>query len=359
MNAVAFDIEKRPSSAKEMLALFPNETALTPYDNRTVSIGQPPLEENTTPLPTGTVSPQGESKTPSQRPHRILRWTASIVGVILLLTTSVYGLGYWRPGNDEVRITKHDTVTIDEEVGIDAQTESYNPNTLDTLDNISNSSVLANDTSQKVDTSVVSPTIVVDKTKANAALIEGVENGNIGKVKKALAEGADPDTMKDGHAVLMIACYNGHSEIIKALIKAKANPNIKDSSNQTPLWLVQHINVPELTRVLLVAGADPNHQSFVSVLDRAAMFGRTEHVKLLLAGGAHVNSKSGNGYTPLMYAVRGLFDGGHIEVVRILLDAGADPNARADNGTTALKLALEGSTIYMVNLLIQYGAIEY
>jgi hypothetical protein len=67
----------------------------------------------------------------------------------------------------------------------------------------------------------------------------------------------------------------------------------------------------------------------------AAAAGRTEEVRRLIAAGAALEQRDGQGRTPLLLAVAG----NHVAVAQVLLDAGASPNSQAANRDTPWLLA--------------------
>ncbi|WP_287178758.1 ankyrin repeat domain-containing protein [Mesorhizobium sp.] len=91
--------------------------------------------------------------------------------------------------------------------------------------------------------------------------------------------------------------------------------------------------------ILLDAGSDPNyhhHGGFPAIIaalstDRAD---RLEIVRILIDGGADLNMRGVNDWTPLHYAVAIR----SVDAIRLLLAAGADPSleTRIDDYTTAL-----------------------
>lgn len=85
---------------------------------------------------------------------------------------------------------------------------------------------------------------------------------------------------------------------------------------------------------------------------RAALEGRTEIIKVLLANGTAVNEKDNCGRTALMFATVNL----HRDAVRTLLESGADVNVRADDGATALMLAACAGDIGIVRALLARSA---
>jgi hypothetical protein len=101
---------------------------------------------------------------------------------------------------------------------------------------------------------------------------------------------------------------------------------------------------------LLATGADPDVQasSGQSALGAAAAAGQTATARLLIARGAHVESRTRlTSDTPLTEAAQM----NQLEMVRLLLDRGADVNARDVLGRTALDWARENSNADIVRLI--------
>jgi hypothetical protein len=99
-----------------------------------------------------------------------------------------------------------------------------------------------------------------------------------------------------GETPLHLACWKGHTVVVKALLKKGADVHVKDSDGWTPLY-----------------GACWN--------------GHAEVVKALLGKGADVQAKNIGGETPLHWARRN----GHTEVVKALLEKSADVHAKDTN----------------------------
>ena len=107
--------------------------------------------------------------------------------------------------------------------------------------------------------------------------------------------------------------------------------------------------------LFLTAGMSPDAKGKdgISALTIAAIRGgHTEIVTLLLAKGADVNAKDGNGYTTLMNAA--LF--GNADVMKILIDKGADVNAKNNADETALMIAKKKTWHDIADILEKAGA---
>mgnify|MGYP003976240205 FL=1 len=105
--------------------------------------------------------------------------------------------------------------------------------------------------------------------KADRALLDAAENGNIEAARQAIADGADVDTLdKRGRAPIQNALHSNNIEAVKLLIDNGANLNTKAPNSWTPLY-------------------------------EAVLMGRMETVKLLIENGANVNAKDQMGGTPL------------------------------------------------------------
>jgi len=244
-------------------------------------------------------------------------------------------------------------------------------------------------------------------------LIQAVSNGDEAVVQKMLASGANVNAAHPltQWTALDIACFKGFSKIAEELITAHADVNSVDKNGGTPLMKAVALpsRSPEvisekikIVRLLLKAGADPNVKDrfgsspwqqamqngtpeIVDAFEDAGVKGvreaklmiaiasrDPEEVDALLKKGTDVNWKDPDGYNALSEAVlshniamlKAVLDHGaevntkfqkgwsalmiathenQPDLVRALLAAGADRNATNDSGTTALQLAeLEG-----------------
>jgi len=168
-----------------------------------------------------------------------------------------------------------------------------------------------------------------EQRKTANKLIPAVLAGDVAAVRAALAEGATLEDrhpivggFSDGHTPLLIASRDGHTEIVRKLLQAGANPNATE-----PLF-----------------GAVPLHKSTYN--------GYLE-ITRLLAGAAGVNLNyqgPSNGYTPLHDALWH----GFADCADVLLDAGARADIVGYDGKRPLDLARkELGTDHAVTLRLQ------
>jgi ankyrin repeat protein len=126
---------------------------------------------------------------------------------------------------------------------------------------------------------------------AQEQLREGVETGDVEKVEKAIAAGANINGQYGGifsETPLYTAVSEGYVKIIKLLLDKGANVNeIGDNVNDFPLV-------------------------------RAAKQGDVEIIELLLAAGAKINQRNGDGYTAIATVERKEQD--YEEIIKFLTE---------------------------------------
>jgi uncharacterized protein len=132
----------------------------------------------------------------------------------------------------------------------------------------------------------------------------------------------------DGSTPLLWATYTVDHELVRALLKAGARPNVTNNFGATPLAEGAKLGDAELVRLLLEAGADPSspNQDGQTALMLAASVGAPKVAELLTARGANVNAvETFRGQTALMWAAAG----NHADVVDVLIAHGANVKVRA------------------------------
>jgi ankyrin repeat protein len=140
-------------------------------------------------------------------------------------------------------------------------------------------------------------TVLMDAVKANA----------IETVRKLIQEGADVNGLDvNGDAPLVIAAYEGHTEIVKMLLEAGAD----------------------------VRAVDPGMKA--TALHAAAYAGRTEAARLLIEYHIDIDKQGPyNGYTALHDAIWQ----NNIGVAKLIVEAGTNLEINSNDGQTPLEMA--------------------
>ena len=197
--------------------------------------------------------------------------------------------------------------------------------------------------------------------KANASavrdqkFVELCRSGSPEEIKRALAEGANPnarDTIgnpgheaqfgrirtrigvreADGETALMAAVRRESAERIKVNVGqcTETSPAKADQASRKT-------RTPEAVALLLAAGADVNAKDW-NGQTALMLTADAATVHALLTAGADVNAKDENDRTALLLTVWER-DGAPPDAVRMLLAAGANPDIRDKDGETALIMA--------------------
>jgi ankyrin repeat protein len=154
------------------------------------------------------------------------------------------------------------------------------------------------------------------------ALVRAAAQGNTSETADLLLSGSDPDEAdEDGWTALHAAAVFNHLQIVELLLQAGAAVDTRSHDGFTPLLNAARAEAPVVT-ALLIAGADPE---------------------------AH---EARLGWRPL-----GRFaEHANAPAVQLLLDAGAEVDARDFSGQTALMDAAEAGSAECVELLLRAGA---
>lgn len=132
----------------------------------------------------------------------------------------------------------------------------------------------------------------------------------------------------DGSTPLLWATYKVDHDLVRALLRAGAKPNVTNKYGSTPLAEAVKLGDVELVRMLLDAKADPNspNQDGQTALMLATAIGSLPIAQQLISHGADVNAmETFRGQTALMWAA----GGNHPDIVDLLLAHKANVNVRA------------------------------
>ena len=266
------------------------------------------------------------------------------------------------------------------------------------------------------------------------ALLQAAFDGELELIEEELADGAaanqewrsaslelfvledadytfDPSIVWEVETALYLAARQGHTEIVRRLLAAGADPNIECKEGTALTEAVRRRAPEKVVRLLLAAGAypfpavsrasqigdwrvflelrdawareghlDTDRSKFSgyadsrddaqrhaitelvrwntepSAAEQVARFGAAEELAQLQYAGADLTSANEMGWTPLHWAAGGWADEGALAKVELLLETGADPNALTRSGCSPLHMAAGTGDVAVAMRLIRAGA---
>lgn len=135
-------------------------------------------------------------------------------------------------------------------------------------------------------------------------LYAAVHNRHDSTVQMLLSRGADVNMRNRYGATALHAAMHTSNQVVGALLKSGAIPNLATFSGRTPLITAASLGKLDKTLMLLDAGADPNHPSeiFGSTLHAAILLSNWETAALLITKGANLTQKDSHGRTAMDFA---------------------------------------------------------
>ncbi len=193
--------------------------------------------------------------------------------------------------------------------------------------------------------------LAFDERDKNALLMEASCDLNLVVMQLAIKHGADVNAV--GFTTLKTAMHcvcDSPAALLKGLsgiavlIRAGANPNIKEADGDTPLCTAAQ-SAPNLVRPLLEAGSDPNvtGSGGLTPLHRSILKGHSGAVQALLSAGARVSEKTASGDALIALAAKQPYSAESLEIARLLAAAGANGDETDAQGQTAHALAAANS----------------
>ncbi|XP_069137534.1 protein fem-1 homolog C-like [Argopecten irradians] len=167
----------------------------------------------------------------------------------------------------------------------------------------------------------------------------------------------------NGATPLIMACRNGHLDVVKYLINTCKVDNEQVGSvtfdgetieGAPPLWCAAAAGHLTIVEHLVEKNAGVNKTTFTNSTPlRAACFdGHFEIVKFLVEHKANIEIANRHGHTCLMISCYK----GHKEIAQYLLGLGADVNRKSVKGNTALHDCAESGSLDIMKLLLKYNA---
>lgn len=156
----------------------------------------------------------------------------------------------------------------------------------------------------------------------------------------------------DGGSPLLVAAMRGHARVVRVLLNAGADINVRDPrAHWTPLqWATHHNHIAVADMLRRAGAADDGAQN--SVLIRAVQLQDAAGVRAALLDGARPNANDERGEPALLLAAQR----GNLEIVQALIEAGANVNVSHRYGKTPLYAAASKGNIEMLRALIAAGA---
>ncbi|XP_026301628.1 E3 ubiquitin-protein ligase MIB1 isoform X1 [Apis cerana] len=185
----------------------------------------------------------------------------------------------------------------------------------------------------------------------NEELVKTAANGDAAKCEECLKRPeADVNGVFAGHTALQAASQNGHLEVVKILLRYKADVEIEDKDGDRAVHYAAFGDESGVMALLAGAGADLNSRNKrrLTALHIAISKGHAGVVRTLLELGCHPSLQDAEGDTPLHDAISKKRD----DILALLLDHAADITLTNNDGFNALHhAALRGNPSAMRVLL--------
>ena len=200
-------------------------------------------------------------------------------------------------------------------------------------------------------------------------------SGDVAAIRSLLAGGANVNARNDGGmtplhlaatkkklvlATLEAVAKSGHDELSRAASKEMGLDTLGEADREGLVAILKSgdDDRTDTVRALLAGGAnvDARAKDGFTPLHFAAGSGDVAAIRALLAGGANVDARAKDRSTPLHGAVLWAALSGDIAAIRALLASGADVSARKDGAATPLHGAALSGDVAAIRALLAGGA---
>lgn len=139
--------------------------------------------------------------------------------------------------------------------------------------------------------------------------VKAAQNDDLNEVKRlfALNPAIINELDREHDTAILKACRDCKAiNVVAFLLENGANINVRDTIDQTPLIIAAFNGCTDIVRMLLNAGANIEHKNDQgeNALISAAQEGNIDTVKLLLDAGSDINQANADGETALDLAIR-------------------------------------------------------
>jgi ankyrin repeat protein len=174
-------------------------------------------------------------------------------------------------------------------------------------------------------------------------LIEAINTNNIAEAKslvQQIDEGELNKTDDYGKTALHLAAEKGHAPIVELLLsKDGVDVNAQDQYKYTALHKAASKGHKEIVTILLEHKAEvDSFHPCSSPLELAVLRNQPEVIRILLSYGANPNALDPSGLSALHFAA----EGGDIEILKLLLDQGGEADKLSKTGNSLVHSAAIG-----------------